>query len=299
MKKKIKALEKEIELFKKKGLDTSSLEKGLKVLKKEYHSNLSDWDRVLLARDTMRPQSMDYINAIFDNFIELHGDRYYGDDKAIIGGIALLKDMPVTIIGVQKGNETVENIKRNFGMPHPEGYRKAIRLMKQAEKFNRPIITLVNTSGAYPGFGAEKRGQSQAIASSIVNMLNLKVPVISIIIGEGGSGGALALACANQVWMLENAIYSILSPEGFSSILYKDASKASKVVSKMKITAEALYSMGIIDYIINETSEGINDNFGLVCEDIKQKLVKEIGSLKKLKPNSLKQIRYKRFRSFR
>ncbi|MDF9867165.1 acetyl-CoA carboxylase carboxyl transferase subunit alpha [Bacilli bacterium PM5-3] len=298
MKKKIKELEKEITEFEEQGLNTESLKKGLQILKKDYHSNLSDWDKVQIARDPHRPSSLEYINTIFDDFIELHGDRYYGDDKAIVGGIALLNDMPVTVIGVQKGSEASENIERNFGMPHPEGYRKAMRLMEQANKFKRPIVTFVNTPGAYPGFGAEERGQGQAIASNLVGMMKLEVPVISIIIGEGGSGGALALAVANKVWMLENSIYSILSPEGFASILYKDASKASEVVTTMKITSEALFEMGIIDYIISER-HGINDNFNLVCSDIKNKLVKELSEMKKNKGSILMKQRYDRFRNYR
>lgn len=299
MKKKIKNLEKEIEELEREGMDTASLKQGLQILKKEYHSNLSDWDKVQLARDPNRPSCLEYINALCTDFIELHGDRNYGDDKAIVGGIALLNGIPVTIIGVQKGSEALENIERNFGMPHPEGYRKAMRLMNQANKFGRPIITLVNTPGAYPGFGAEKRGQGQAIATNLVGMMNLEVPVISIIIGEGGSGGALALAVANQVWMLENSIYSILSPEGFASILYKDATKASEVVETMKITADALYGMGIIDYIVNETTEGINENFTKVCADMKNKLFKEIMEMKKKKPSVIRKERYQRFRNFR
>ena len=299
MKKKIKKLEKEIEEFDRQGLNTESLKKALQILKKEFPQQLSDWDKVQLARDPWRPSSLEYINYIFDDFIELHGDRNYGDDKAIIGGIASLNGLPVTVIGVQKGNEAQENIARNFGMPHPEGYRKTLRLMKQANKFKRPIITFVNTPGAYPGFGAEKRGQGQAIASNLVGMMNLEVPIISIIIGEGGSGGALALAIANQVWMLENAIYSILSPEGFASILYKDATKADQVVATMKITAEALYKMGIIDHIVSETVAGINDNFSLVCDDMKNKLIKEIIEMKKKRPTTIKKERYQRFRNFK
>ena len=299
MKKKIKELEREITEFENQGLNTESLKKGLQILKKDYRNQLSDWDKVQLARDPLRPSSLAYIDSIFDEFIELHGDRYYGDDKAIVGGLALLNGMPVTVIGVQKGSEAQENIERNFGMPHPEGYRKAMRLMEQANKFKRPIITFVNTAGAYPGFGAEERGQGQAIASNLVGMMNLEVPVISIIIGEGGSGGALALAVANQVWMLENSIYSILSPEGFASILYKDASKASEVVETMKITAEALYEMEIIDHIISESAEGINDGFLEVCDDIKNKLIKEITEMKKSKGPAIKKQRYERFRKFK
>jgi len=298
MKKKIKELEKEIQEFEDRGLNTESLKKGLQILKNDYHSNLSDWDKVQLARDPLRPSSLEYINTIFTDFIELHGDRYYGDDKAIVGGIASLNGIPVTVIGVQKGSEASENIERNFGMPHPEGYRKALRLMEQANKFKRPIVTFVNTPGAYPGFGAEERGQGQAIASNLVGMMNLEVPVISIIIGEGGSGGALALAVANQVWMLENSIYSILSPEGFASILYKDVSRASEVVTTMKITSEALYEMGIIDYVISERTN-INDNFTLVCNDIRTKLLKELNEMKKYKGSALKKQRYNRFRGYR
>jgi acetyl-CoA carboxylase carboxyl transferase subunit alpha len=299
MKKRIKKLENEILEFEKIGLDTESLIKGLKILKKEYHSNLSDWDKVLIARDQNRPTAKQYIENIFDDFIEFHGDRYYGDDKAIIGGIAMLNDIPVTIIGVQKGQEATENIERNFGMPHPEGYRKAMRLMNQANKFKRPIITFINTPGAYPGFGAEERGQGQAIASNLVGMMNLEVQVISIIIGEGGSGGALALAVANQVWMLENSVYSILTPEGFASILYKDTSLAPKVTETMRITSDALLELGVIDHIVSETEDGINDSFSKITDDIKSKLYYEINKAKSLKPAALKKQRYERFRNFK
>ena len=197
-------------------------------------SNLiSAWDRVTIARKAERPKSLDYINKIFTNFIELHGDRNFGDDKSIIGGIAELDGIPVTIIGEQKGKNAKENIERNFGMPNPEGYRKALRLMKQAEKFNRPIITFIDTPGAYPGMGAEERGQGEAIAKNLFEMAKLKVPTISIVIGEGSSGGALALGVTDVIIMLENAVYSILSPEGFASILYKDSGKASEAADKM------------------------------------------------------------------
>ena len=186
-------------------------------------NKVTAWDRVMLARKSERPKAQEYINEIFDDFIELHGDRNFGDDKAIIGGIATLDGMPVTVIGEQKGRNAKENIERNFGMPNPEGYRKALRLMKQAEKFNRPVITFIDTPGAYPGMGAEERGQGEAIARSIMEMSSLKVPIICIVIGEGSSGGALAIGVGDKVVMLENAIYSILSPEGFASILYKDS----------------------------------------------------------------------------
>lgn len=296
MKNRIKDIEKEIAELEKSGLNTKSLKKSLAILKKEYHSKLSAWDKVLIARDSNRPNSLMYIEKIFDDFIEFHGDRQFGDDKAIIGGIAFLSGMPVTVIGVQKGIETKENIERNFGMPHPEGYRKALRLMKQANKFNRPIITFVDTPGAYPGFGAEERGQGHAIATNLLEMSKFEVPVISIMIGEGGSGGALALAVANQVWMLEHSIYSILSPEGFASILYKDSSRASEVVSSMKITSESLFEMHIIDKIISETSQGINDNFNVIAQDIKTSLVIELRKYQTMKKSAIQKERYQKFR---
>lgn len=195
------------------------------------------WERVQIARQADRPKSSDYIKNIFDDFIELHGDRAYGDDNSIIGGIALLGKIPVTVIGEEKGKNAKENIKRNFGMPEPEGYRKALRLMKQAEKFHRPIITFIDTPGAYPGMGAEERGQGEAIARNIMEMSGIKVPIISVVIGEGSSGGALAIGIGDRIVMLENAIYSVLSPEGFASILYKDSTKAKEAAENMKITA--------------------------------------------------------------
>lgn len=210
------------------------------------------WDRVILARKTDRPKALDYINSIFEDFIELHGDRNFADDKAIVGGIATFEGRPVTVIGEQKGKKAKENLERNFGMPNPEGYRKALRLMKQAEKFNRPIITFIDTPGAYPGMGAEERGQGEAIARNMYEMSKLRVPINCIVIGEGSSGGALAIAVGDKIVMLENAIYSILSPEGFASILYKDASKAKEAAEDMKATAEDLKKFGIIDKIIKE-----------------------------------------------
>jgi acetyl-CoA carboxylase carboxyl transferase subunit alpha len=190
--------------------------------------DLTPWEKVKLARMPLRPTGLDYIERIFTDFLELHGDRYFGDDRAVVGGIAFLGSQPVTVIAQQKGRNTKENIARNFSMPHPEGYRKALRLMKQAEKFHRPVICFIDTPGAFCGLGAEERGQGEAIASNLAEMMLLKTPVISIVISEGGSGGALALGVADRVYMLEHAIYSILSPEGFASILYKDASKRSR-----------------------------------------------------------------------
>ena len=253
-------------------------------------SNLiSAWDRVTIARKAERPKSLDYINKIFTNFIELHGDRNFGDDKSIIGGIAELDGIPVTIIGEQKGKNAKENIERNFGMPNPEGYRKALRLMKQAEKFNRPIITFIDTPGAYPGMGAEERGQGEAIAKNLFEMAKLKVPTISIVIGEGSSGGALAIGVGNRVFMLENAIYSILSPEGYASILWKDSSKAKEAAEKMKLTAYDLYDLKVIDKIIEESDETANS---LKCE-----ICKAIDELLQLSADELVEDRYAKFRN--
>ena len=240
---------------------------------------ISAWERVALARKMERPKSLDYINNIFTNFIELHGDRCFGDDKSIIGGIAELDGMSVTVIGEQKGKSAKENIERNFGMPNPEGYRKALRLMKQAEKFDRPIITFIDTPGAYPGMGAEERGQGEAIAKNLFEMSKLKVPTISIVIGEGSSGGALALGVTDIIIMLENAVYSILSPEGFASILYKDASKAKEAADKMKITSIELKRLGIVDSIIEEPEGGAQEDFEEVCKRLKSMILKDIEIL--------------------
>ena len=216
---------------------------------------LTAWERVEIARNPKRKTALDYINKIFDEFIELHGDRCYGDDKAMVCGLGRIENQNYTIIAEQKGRNTKENIERNFGMPNPESYRKAIRIMKQAEKFNRPVITFIDTKGAYPGVEAEQRGQGEAIAKSMFEMAKLTVPVIAIVIGEGSSGGALAIGVANKVIMLENAIYSILSPEGYSSILWKDSSRFKEAADRMKLTANDLYDMGIIETVIKESIE--------------------------------------------
>ena len=216
---------------------------------------LTAWERVEIARNPKRKTALDYINEIFDEFIELHGDRCYGDDKAMVCGLGRIENQNYTIIAEQKGRNTKENIERNFGMPNPESYRKAIRIMKQAEKFNRPVITFIDTKGAYPGVEAEQRGQGEAIAKSMFEMAKLTVPVIAIVIGEGSSGGALAIGVANKVIMLENAIYSILSPEGYRSILWKDSSRFKEAADRMKLTANDLYDMGIIETVIKESIE--------------------------------------------
>ena len=259
-------------------------------------SNVSAWDRVLVARQIDRPKSSDYIENIFDDFIEFHGDRCFGDDKSIIGGIAMLKDIPVTVIGEQKGKNAKENIERNFGMPNPEGYRKALRLMKQAEKFKRPIITFIDTPGAYPGMGAEERGQGEAIARNIMEMSSLEVPIICVVIGEGSSGGALAIGVGDRIVMLENAIYSILSPEGFASILYKDSSKAKEASEKMKLTAKDLKDLGIIDEIIKEPKDGLQNDFEKVTKKLQKYLIESIKELKELGNKKMLEERYQKYR---
>lgn len=253
---------------------------------------------VRLARKVTRPNAKEYMDYIFNNFIELHGDRNFKDDKAIIGGIALLDHLPVTVIGIQKGKTVEENIERNFGSVHPEGYRKALRLMKQAEKFNRPVITFINTSGAYCGIGAEERGQGEAIARNLFEMAVLKVPIIAIIIGEGGSGGALALGVSDRVWMLENSVYSILSPEGFASILWKDSTRAKEAAEFMKITAKDLFSLGVIEKVIPEVEGGAELDFIYTAHILKEELIKEMNELIKLDKEELLEKRYKRYRAF-
>ncbi|MBR0491522.1 MAG: acetyl-CoA carboxylase carboxyltransferase subunit alpha [Clostridia bacterium] len=260
---------------------------------------ISAWEKVEIARNPKRKTSLDYINSIFDDFIELHGDRNFKDDKAIVCGLGKIGKQNFTIIAEQKGRTTKENIERNFGMPNPESYRKAIRFMKQAEKFNRPVITFIDTKGAYPGIGAEERGQGEAIAKSMFEMAKLKVPVISIVIGEGSSGGALAIGVANKVFMLENAIYSILSPEGYSSILWKDSSRFKEAAEKMKLTAKDLYSLKVIDKIIKEPIEMQEEDFAKVSDDIKKEIKKEISRMKKLSKDDVIEERYSKFRNIK
>lgn len=247
------------------------------------------WERVEIARSPNRKTSLDYIDEIFDEFIELHGDRMGYDDKSIVCGIARMGNQSFTIIAEQKGRNTKENIERNFGMPNPESYRKAIRFMKQAEKFRRPVITFIDTKGAYPGIEAEEKGQGEAIASSMLEMAGLKVPIISIVIGEGSSGGALAIGVGNRVFMLENAIYSILSPEGYASILWKDSSKAKEAAEKMKLTAYDLYDLKVIDKIIEESDETANT--------LKYEICKAIDELLQLSADELVEDRYAKFRN--
>ena len=263
---------------------------------KNEKKQLSAWEKVQIARSSKRPSALDYIGYLTKDFYELHGDRAYRDDGAVVGGIAFFGKQPVTVIGQQKGATTKENIVRNFGMPYPEGYRKALRLMKQAEKFHRPVLCLVDTPGAYCGIGAEERGQGEAIAKNLFEMADLKVPVLSIVIGEGGSGGALALAAGNEVWMLENSVYSILSPEGFASILWKDASKAEKVAQVMKLTAQDLKELGIIEQILPEFPIVSGDNMNRVTLYMKRKIAGFLVKYQQMSGEELAEQRYQRFR---
>lgn len=256
----------------------------------------SAWQKVEIARDKDRPTSLDYIENIFDDFIELHGDRDYAEDGAIVCGIATLNNRNYTIIAEQKGRNTKENIIRNFGMPNPESYKKAIRLMKQSEKFKRPVITFVDTKGAYPGIGAEERGQGQVIAKSIETMASLKVPTISYVIGEGSSGGALAIGVADRVVMLENAIYSILSPEGYSSILWKDASRKKEAAEKMRLTAKDLYDLKVIDEVLQEPNGNAKTDIYQMSNTIKEDILRNMDRLITVEKQTLLNDRYRKYR---
>lgn len=246
--------------MKEKDIDLSDeverLEERLQVLEVDIYENMGPWDRVQVARHPERPTTLDYISYLFDDFFECHGDRLYGDDEAIITGIAKYHGSPVTVIGHQRGKDTKENIRRNFGMPHPEGYRKALRIMKQAEKFNRPIISFIDTKGAYPGMAAEERGQSEAVARNLLEMSGLTVPIVCVVIGEGGSGGALGIGVGDRIFMLENSTYSVISPEGAAALLWKDSGQAKRAAETMKITAPDLKKLGIIDEMIPEIKGG-------------------------------------------
>ena len=258
---------------------------------------LTAWEKVNLARNPNRPTALDYINYIFDDFIELHGDRYFNDDKSIVCGLASLNGKSFTIVAEQKGRNTKENIERNFGMPNPEAYRKSLRFMKQAEKFKRPIITFIDTKGGYPGIGAEERGQGEAIAKNLMEMSSLKTPIIAIVIGEGSSGGALAIGVGDKILMLENSIYSILSPEGYASILWKDSSRAKEAAEVMKLTAQDLYNLGIIDEVLKEPLGGASANVEEMSNTIKEKIVKYTDELLKLNIDELLDKRYQKYRN--
>ncbi|SFD39815.1 acetyl-CoA carboxylase carboxyltransferase subunit alpha [Clostridium uliginosum] len=257
---------------------------------------ITPWEKVEIARHKDRPTGKYYIDNIFKDFFEFHGDRLFGDDKAVIGGIASIEDVSVTVIAITKGSNTNENIERNFGMPNPEGYRKALRLMKQAEKFNRPVICFIDTPGAFCGVGAEERGQGSAIANNLFELSRLKTPIISIVIGEGGSGGALALTVGDKILMLEHAVYSILSPEGFASILWKDSKRAKEAAGVMKITAQDLKGFNIIDKIVKEPRGGAHKNPIKQADIIKKEILQSIQEVKSKEINQLVNERYDKFR---
>lgn len=260
-------------------------------------SQTSAWDRVQMARHAQRPTSLFYMERLFDEFIELHGDRHYGDDMAIVSGIGWFHGQAVTVIGQEKGVGTHERIRRNFGSPHPEGYRKAYRLMKQAEKFGRPVICFIDTQGAYAGTSAEERGQGAAIAENLMMMSKLRVPTISIVLGEGGSGGALALAVADRVAVLENAIYSILSPEGFASILWKDSQRAQEAAEVMKLTAHDLLELGVIDDVIDEPEGGAQKDLDAILETVRTYIQTKLDALCAVDMDQLLEQRYRKFRN--
>lgn len=272
------------------------LEKKRGKLKEELYSSLTPWQKIQIARHPQRPYFNDYIRMIFSNFLELHGDRAFGDDHALLCGIAELDGNPIVVIGHQKGRTLEENMDRNFGMAHPEGYRKALRVMKFAEKFNRPIITFIDTSGAYPGIAAEERGQAEAIAKNLREMALLKIPVISVVIGEGGSGGALGIGVSNKVLMLENSYYSVISPEGCAAILFRDSSKSQEAASAMKLTAEDLLKFKVIDEIIKEPLGGAHNNPEETAANIKKALLKHLKQYSKLTPAEMRDDRYEKFR---
>ncbi len=281
--------------------EVKELEKKLNILEEDVYSNLKPWNRVQMARHQQRPTTLDYISEIFTDFIEFHGDRYYGDDEAIVSGIAFYNDEPITVIGHQRGKATKENIKRNFGMPHPEGYRKAIRHMKQAEKFDRPIVCFIDTKGAYPGKQAEERGQSEAIAYNLLEMAGLEVPIVCIVIGEGGSGGALALGVGDHIHMLENSTYSVISPEGAASILWKDPALAEKAAESMKITSYDLKEFGVIDEIIPEPKGGAHRSLEEQAKNIDKVLTASLKELNQYNVTDLLEnrwLKYKRIGEF-
>lgn len=298
-------LEKKIQELKnfisEKKIDLSSevrrLEDKLKHLKKDTYNNLTAWQRVQLARHSQRPYTLDYINMIMSDFIELHGDRAFGDDKAIVAGFAKIDNKKIVVLGHQKGRDTKENLTRNFGCAHPEGYRKALRVMQLAEEFDLPIVIFIDTPGAYPGIGAEERGQSQAIAQNLREMICIAVPIIAIVIGEGGSGGALGIGVGDKICVLENAYYSVISPEGCAAILWKDGSKASEAAEVLKLTAHDLLKLKIIDEVILEPLGGAHRDWQKMAFDLKDSINKNLKELSSLNKEELLKLRYKKYRS--
>lgn len=276
--------------------EIEALEKKAEILKKSIYENLSPWDKVLMARHPLRPNCLDYIKSIFTDFFELHGDRLFGDDPSMICGLAKLEERTVAVVGQQKGKDTKENIARNFGMVNPEGYRKSARVMNLAAKFGFPIITFVDTPGAYPGLEAEERGQFEAIARNILLMTQFPVPIITIIIGEGGSGGALAIAVGDKVFMPENSIYSVISPEGCASILWRDSSKAAQAAAALALTANDLLKLGIIDEVIPEPMGGAHTDSEAVFIAVKNMIIRHLKELSKLSHSKLLNSRYEKYR---
>jgi acetyl-CoA carboxylase carboxyl transferase subunit alpha len=276
--------------------EVKNLEERLEHLRKNTYSNLSAWQKVQLARHPSRPYTLDYISLIMSDFMELHGDRLFSDDKAMICGLAKIDKRKVVVIGHQKGRDTKENLKRNFGCAHQEGYRKALRVMQLAEEFGLPVIVFIDTPGAYPGIGAEERGQSHAIATNLREMMGINVPIMAIVIGEGGSGGALGVGIADRVAVLENSYYSVISPEGCAAILWKDGSKAPKAAEVLKLTGPDLLKMGIIDEVIPEPLGGAHRDPAKIAQNIKEAVVRNLKELEALERNELLKLRYKKFR---
>jgi len=284
-----------LEMDPSKAKERERLRKKLEKLREELFSGITDWQRAQLARHPKRPYSLDFIERIFEGFEEIHGDRNFGDDTAIVGGLAWLDSEPVMVIGQQKGRDTKQKILRNFGMPKPEGYRKALRLMKLAEKFNRPVITLIDTPGAYPGLDAEERGQAEAIARNLREMAKLRVPIVVAVIGEGGSGGALALGLGDRILMLEYAIYSVISPEGCASILWKDPAQAPAAAAALKLTAPHLLRLGVIDQVVPEPPGAAHADWDAAALNLKEALSKALAELRDLDAKSLLTARYEKF----
>jgi acetyl-CoA carboxylase carboxyl transferase subunit alpha len=276
--------------------EAERLEERLQRLQRKVFGRLTAWQRVQLARHPRRPYALDIIRLVTEEFVELHGDRLFGDDHAIVGGLARLEGRPIVVVGQQKGRDTEEKLHRNFGMPHPEGYRKALRLMQLAERFRKPILTLIDTPGAYPGVGAEERGQAEAIARNLREMAGLRTPIVAVVTGEGGSGGALALAVADRVLMLEHAIYSVISPEGCAAILWEDATRAKDAAEVLRITAPDLQKLGVIDDIIPEPPGGAHRNWQGAAQAIQRAVASALAELVPLTPSELVQQRYTKFR---
>ncbi|MEX2529217.1 MAG: acetyl-CoA carboxylase carboxyltransferase subunit alpha [Gemmatimonadota bacterium] len=292
-------IEKLLEVAEKKGMDVSSelseLRKRLEALRQETYRNLSPIEQVQVARHPRRPYTLDYVGRVFTDFVELHGDRAYRDDAAIVGGWARLDEDPVMVIGHQKGRDIKENLHRNFGMPHPEGYRKALRLMRMAEKFGRPVITLIDTPGAYPGIGAEKRGQAEAIAMNLREMARLRVPLVSVVIGEGGSGGALALGVTDRILMLEHAIYSVISPEGCAAILWRSAEHRAAAAAALKVTSAHLLELGIADEVVPEPAGGAHSDWDATASSLRAALIRHVQELREMDVDERRRTRWEKF----